>query len=315
MKIIAVIVTYNRLKLLKKCLQHVKDQTRKPDNIIVINNGSTDETGEWLSEQDVLTYTQENKGGAGGFSLGINKAFAHGADWIWLMDDDTIPQADALEQLLNVLNKLQDRRESIGFLSSTVLWTDGDIHEMNRVYALHDEAKKAKLAFPEEVEYPFVQFGTFVSMLLSAKAVKKVGLPIKEYFIWNDDVEYSKRVIAAGMAGLAVKDSIIVHETPSNHESNVFTDPPASLWKFRYGLRNELFTKRMHEGEIKFWISWTHRMFIMPFRIALRRKTHKWAFIKTVWQTSMNAVFFRPSIQIADEKEQTHARQYEKAEG
>lgn len=107
MKITAVIVTYNRLGLLKTCLKSVQEQSRKPDEIIVINNGSTDNTQEWLSAQNVTTYTKENNGGAGGFSYGIKTAYNNGTDWIWLMDDDVIPENDALQQLVNTLEDLR----------------------------------------------------------------------------------------------------------------------------------------------------------------------------------------------------------------
>jgi GT2 family glycosyltransferase len=297
MKIIAVIVTYNRLELLKKCVNAVKEQTRKPDSIIVINNGSTDGTGEWLAEQSVFTYTQKNEGGAGGFSSGINQAYSYGANWIWLMDDDTIPQVSALEELLLALNKLDPQHNKVGFLSSSVLWTDGNIHEMNRTYPLKDKKKLANLSLTSKAALPLIQFGTFVSMLLSSKAVEKVGLPIKEFFIWSDDVEYSKRIIDSGLAGAAVKSSIAIHETPVNHISNVFKDSHTHIWKYKYGLRNELYTKRYHIGELQFWITWVHRMFIMPFRIAVNRKNHRWPFIKVIWQTSLKAIYFRPHIE------------------
>ncbi len=300
MKVIAVIVTYNRLELLKKCLRAVHEQTRKPDHIIVINNGSTDDTKEWLSEQNVITYTQENSGGAGGFSYGVKMAYGHGADWIWLMDDDTITQNDALEQLLFGLNKLGGNQENVGFLSSSVFWTDGNLHELNRTYLLEDKKKIANFSFTNETDLPFIQWGTFVSMLLSAKAVEKVGLPIKDFFIWCDDAEYSKRIIGSGMPGFLVKDSAVTHETPNNHQSSVLQDPRSSIWKYNYGLRNELFTKRMHDGKLQFWVTWTHRMFIMPFRIIINRKTDRWPYIKLVWKTSLNALFFHPEIERVD---------------
>jgi GT2 family glycosyltransferase len=296
MKITAVIVTYNRLKFLQKCLQAVREQTRKPDTIIVVNNGSTDGTQQWLTEQPVITYNQANLGGAGGFSSGIDMAYSLGTDWIWLMDDDTIPHPDALQQLLTAFAKLEPHQSEVGFLCSVALWTDGSIHKMNRPRLQNDIRKAARFSFVSENNYPLVQFGTFVSMLLSSKAVEKVGLPIKEYFIWCDDVEYTKRIINSGMAGLAVKESLTLHETPTNHESNVFLDSESSIWKFKYGLRNELYTKRLHEGELNFWISWIHRMLIMPFRIAIRRKNHRWPFIKLIWNTSLKALFFRPAI-------------------
>lgn len=301
MKIIAVIVTYNRLELLKKCLQAVGGQSRKPDDIIVINNGSTDDTENWVATQPLITYNLANIGGAGGFSYGIRAAYRHGADWIWLMDDDTIPKNDALEQLVKKLEDLAPELDSVGFLSSSVLWTDGSIHEMNRTYKLDDKNKLSKLSLTGTFDMPLIQFGTFVSMLVSAKAVEKVGLPIKEFFIWSDDVEYSKRIIKNGLAGLAVTDSVANHETPINHISSVFKDTHLHLWKYRYGLRNEMFTKRLHDGELQFWITWIHRMFVLPLRIFINRKNHRWPFMKVVWATSIAAISFKPAIERVDE--------------
>ena len=297
MKITAVIVTYNRLGLLKTCLKSVQEQSRKPDEIIVINNGSTDNTQEWLSAQNVTTYTKENNGGAGGFSYGIKTAYNNGTDWIWLMDDDVIPENDALQQLVNTLEDLGEQQEKVGFLASKVLWTDHSVHEMNKTYPLENPVKLKKLAFPTGTKLPFVQFATFVSMLLSAKAVAKVGLPIKEYFIWCDDIEYSKRIIASSLAGLLADRSVVIHQSPTNNPSNVFYDPKSSIWKFNHGFRNEMYTKRLHEGELSFWSTWAHRMFLLPFRIAITRKADRWPFIKMVWKTTWKATFFKPVIE------------------
>lgn len=303
MKIVAVIVTYNRLSLLKKCLNSVIEQKRKPDEIIVINNGSTDETERWLFEQPVFLHTQQNSGGAGGFSTGLKLAYQHGADWIWLMDDDTIPNVDALEYMEQTLESLGPNQHKVGFLSSLVYWTDGNLHEMNRTYHLTDQSKLAKFTLPNQPDLPIIQFGTFVSMLISARVVEKLGLPIKEFFIWNDDVEYSKRIVNSGLAGLLVKKSVVMHETPINNMSSVFNDSHVHLWKYRYGLRNEMFTKRLHEGELRFWITWLHRMFILPIRILINRKDNRWAFNKVIWKTSLEAVFFRPEIEKANDQQ------------
>lgn len=88
MNIIAVVVTYNRMELLKRnirCLQ----QNKPISSIVIVNNGSTDGTTEWLAAQEGLTViNQTNVGGAGGFYTGIQYAYQAGADWIWCMDDD-----------------------------------------------------------------------------------------------------------------------------------------------------------------------------------------------------------------------------------
>ncbi|MCB9247374.1 MAG: glycosyltransferase [Ignavibacteriales bacterium] len=100
MKIAAVVVTYNRLGLLKECIDSLRGQTRKLDEIIVVNNDSKDGTKEWLEEQkDVTKIHQENLGGAGGFHNGMKAAYEKGYDWIWLMDDDCLPKLNALEYL------------------------------------------------------------------------------------------------------------------------------------------------------------------------------------------------------------------------
>ena len=65
MQVTAVIVTYNRLELLKECIAAVKAQTYKPSFILVVNNDSTDGTTEWLNQQsDLIVIHQPNKGGA-----------------------------------------------------------------------------------------------------------------------------------------------------------------------------------------------------------------------------------------------------------
>ena len=100
MKIIAVVVTYNRLELLKRSMDCLR-QNKPLSAIIVVNNGSTDGTKEWLDKQDDLTVIhQSNVGGSGGFYTGIEAAYAQNADWIWCMDDDVFPRADCLENLL-----------------------------------------------------------------------------------------------------------------------------------------------------------------------------------------------------------------------
>ena len=96
-KIAAVVVTYNRLALLQECITSLRNQTRKLDEIIVVNNSSTDGSFEWLNLQnDLAVITQENSGSAGGQHTGIKTAYEHGHDWIWCMDDDCIASKNAL---------------------------------------------------------------------------------------------------------------------------------------------------------------------------------------------------------------------------
>ena len=104
-KICAVVVTCNRLELLKKCIYCLRSQTVKPDEILLIDNGCTDGTTDWLATQANLTViSQENTGSSGGFYEGFKSAYEKGYDWIWAMDDDAFPEKSCLENLIKSEN-------------------------------------------------------------------------------------------------------------------------------------------------------------------------------------------------------------------
>ena len=102
-RIVAVVVTYNRLALLTGLIERLR-QVPECDEILVVDNASTDGTGEWLAAQsDVVGHTlPTNTGGAGGFHEGLRLAMERGADLAWLMDDDGKPEVATLGQLLGV---------------------------------------------------------------------------------------------------------------------------------------------------------------------------------------------------------------------
>ena len=132
MKVNCVIVTYNRLALLKECLAAIEKQTYPIHKVIVIDNCSTDGTEEYLKAYAVhpqfqVIRTEQNIGGAGGFSLGVKTSVLGGGDYTWMMDDDTIPSPKALEALMQTATQSND----IGFVCSKVLWTDNTLHPRN----------------------------------------------------------------------------------------------------------------------------------------------------------------------------------------
>ncbi|HEX8679505.1 MAG TPA: glycosyltransferase, partial [Chthoniobacterales bacterium] len=105
-RVCAVVVTYNRKALLDECLCALRAQSRTLDGILIVDNASTDGTAAMLEERghraDPRVHylrLEQNLGGAGGFHRAFADAYAAGFDWIWAMDDDTIVDQDALEQL------------------------------------------------------------------------------------------------------------------------------------------------------------------------------------------------------------------------
>ena len=106
--IVAVVVTYNRKELLMENINAILSQDLLVDNIVLIDNNSTDGTRELLMEKGILfnkriiyKRLEHNLGGAGGFYEGIKESMKLKPDWVWIMDDDTIPTINCLSELIN----------------------------------------------------------------------------------------------------------------------------------------------------------------------------------------------------------------------
>lgn len=254
-KIAAVVVTFNRLALLERCLAALLAQgPTKPELLIVVDNASTDGTDTWLrnwanasSDEPIhpgssataglkrhVHRMPQNLGGSGGFRFGIDEALRQGADWIWVMDDDSIAKSDCLHQLISA----GDAHPRAGFISSIVRWKDGSLCLSNATQA--DPTSWSEPLVLDGSAPPVVQIttGTFVGMLLRAEAVRSVGLPVAEFFIWYDDIEYSQR-LSRQWKGLAALRAEVVHMIPDNQPPNFSRVDQRSVWKYKYGIRNE----------------------------------------------------------------------------
>ena len=233
----AVIVTRDRLALLEQCLDALRAQSRRPDRILVVDNASSDGTAAFLeSQEDVATLRlEENVGGAGGFHHGLRAAHAGGADWAWLMDDDTIATPAALAELLRAPDALIGLGSPL-LLSSVALWTDGRLHPMNE-----PSFKRELDHFVASCERGLlpVRMATFVSLLVHRTAVDAFGLPLKHYFIWSDDIEYTARILKDAPRGWLVPESVVVHKTRQAH-----TAVTESGSRFYYHVRNSVYMLR-----------------------------------------------------------------------
>lgn len=184
----AVIVTYNRLEFLKECVHSVLNQTFSPDKVIIVNNGSTDGTAEYLNSLNnskIELIFQDNIGGAGGFNTGIGKAYELNYEWIWVMDDDVEPFNDCLEQLLKYADKSKCIHPLRTFKDTNEVFKWEHYFDYRTCMPiLHDNASL------RHKDYCFVNTACFEGMLIHRDVVKEIGLPKKEYFIAGDDTEY-----------------------------------------------------------------------------------------------------------------------------
>ena len=102
-RVAAVVVTYDRPRELQQVITALLGQTRVPDHIIVFDNGGSVRARSILQEHaDFLeiVHSENNLGGAGGFARGLALGLERRSDWVWLLDDDAIPEPGALAHLL-----------------------------------------------------------------------------------------------------------------------------------------------------------------------------------------------------------------------
>ena len=209
-KVCAVVVTFNRLALLQRCIEGLSAQTRPPDTILVVNNGSTDGTAEWLRDRaGLLTITQENLGGAGGFFAGMRHAYDAGFTWVWMMDDDLALPPEALEKLLE-----DARRGAVEVLNPLVVAdTDPEALAFGLSPAIQT-ATAARNAARDGLIAGLVN--PFNGLLVSRSAIERIGFVRAEMFISGDEIEYVSRALANGLS-VATSTRVVCHHPKARY--------------------------------------------------------------------------------------------------
>ncbi len=249
----AVVVTWNRRALLEQCLQALMAQTRACDRVLVVDNASDDGTAErlaaWGARITVLRLDR-NTGGAGGFSAGVRAAVEGGADRVWLMDDDVLPDPQALERLLAAEQALAARGVQAAFLCSTVRTPQGALTNVAEVDGRLNDLGYAAWGEHLDLGLMATRQATFVSLLASRDQVLAHGLPLAPMFIWGDDTEYTLR-LSRDRPGFVVGDSRAVHVRAAPGALSLANETePGRIRLHRLLTRNVILTKRRHEGRV-----------------------------------------------------------------
>ena len=292
-------MTYNRINLLKECLDALIKSDYHTD-ILIVNNNSSDGTKEYLDyihSLDVNTKFYvfnliENLGGAGGFNYGIREASKLDYDRIWIMDDDCIVQKNSLLELVKIDEHLKG---NFGFLSSKVLWTDGSICKTNV-----QRKKVARRVKDFNSECVNVDFASFVSLYVKRSDVLKVGLPIKEFVIWTDDLEWTRRLTYKKLykdakSGFLCNNSVVTHKCANNFGVSIVYDTKDRLDRYKYIYRNDVYCFR-REG-IRGYLFIIFRNLYHIFKVLLLSKSEKMRKAKIIIDSFMEGFKFEPEIE------------------
>lgn len=302
--IVAVVVTFNRKELLLQCIDHLRNQrisrglgtgeatpTASELAIMVIDNASTDGTEEALRslvEAGIIDYrnTGSNLGGAGGFNFGMRAAVEAGYDYCWVMDDDCLPSPEALQGLIDAHYGLQG---AYGFLSSVVRWTDGSICKMNvQRHPLTRDIEDFTLDLQP------CTLASFVSLFVPTAVIREVGLPIKDFFIWTDDWEFTRR-ISRRYDCFVVGGSVVTHASANNGAGTIVDDVPERLERYRLIYRNDVVLYRQ-EGILGYGFLVARALNHMG-RVILRSPDHKLEKLAIIAKSNLDGLSFHPAIE------------------
>lgn len=253
MKVAVLVVTYNRKRLLERCLNSLINQHQIPDIICVVDNNSKDGTDSLVQkyiqeykERIIYYKLNSNRGGAGGFCYGIESLHKY-EDWDWMivMDDDAAPAPEYIEKLIESSKKHPEVKAYIG--TEYVGYSNRIAYGGRRII---DKEKTMRAVLVPKENYKqsefYVDTVTFVGLMFHRNIVNKIGYPDSSFFIYYDDSEYCLRMRPY---------TRILHVTSAriNHREDFVKDVQMEgqqLWRRYYLYRNEVVIKKRY---IKKW--------------------------------------------------------------
>jgi GT2 family glycosyltransferase len=218
----SVTIAYNAAQSLPRQMDALLGQTHPLQEIVVVDNASTDGTRELLAEQYpqvTVLGMKENLGAAGAWAEGLSyAALERGYDWVWTFDQDSVPETNALGTLLAGLQESDGLAKEIGMvvpmavhrdtatLYPPMLWRDGFV----------------KLS-AEQMRQPiwFADVAITSGSLVLREVVQEVGVPRADFFMDISDVEYCLRIRLRGYRIAVISGAVMSHEIGNTRKVNL----------------------------------------------------------------------------------------------
>ena len=260
-------VTFNRKEYLEKLLNSFNNQTKKINSVLIVDNHSNDGTDDFLykngyinekvenklltNKKDKINYlyfrTKDNLGGAGGFNQAFKIVKKLDFDYIWVMDDDVLPEDDCLEKLLkyqteDTMITIPNRTKS-GYID--VITTNINLSNPFKVF-MKKKTSIVATDIEKGIEVVDICDMPFEGPLMNMQLIKKVGLPDPKYFLQFDDTDYATRALEYTNIKFVVnaileKQIILPIERDKNKLMN---------WKDYYAYRNDILYCRKYGKNI-----------------------------------------------------------------
>jgi GT2 family glycosyltransferase len=194
------------------CLRSLSKLDYQNYGIIVVDNGSTDDSVTEIKKafpSQRISETGSNLGFSGGCNFGIRDALSRDADYIWLLNNDTLVEPKALAHMVDIANS----GSGIGAIGSVIY----DMDKKDRIQVWGGgricrwTGRSRHCLGPCEVDYI-----TGASMLLARQALEDVGLLDESYFMYWEDADLCVRLRRSGYKLLVATKSHLYHRESSS---------------------------------------------------------------------------------------------------
>lgn len=241
--VLIVVVTYNRKEELKMCIFALRDQTFHNYDILVVNNGSSDGTTEWLnSQKGIIAIHQDNLGGAGGFYAGMKYMMDHKYNYLVMMDDDGIPDKDEIKSLINAYCEIIEQEGKDAIVNALVV--DKEDNRFTSFNWARGSGRSKEISKLKNIPY-FEDIHPFNGTLVPRTVIEKIGYIKREMFIWGDEKEYMARAIHYGIGLYTVTSAIHYHPKERGVLGNIIPFIP----KFKIVLKPKKFSHNFYRNE------------------------------------------------------------------
>jgi GT2 family glycosyltransferase len=217
----AVVVNWNNYDDTRACLESLQSLTPGVKRTVVVDNGSTDGSGDRIAEEfpDVeVCFTGENLGFGGGMNAGIDRATADDIEYLWLLNNDILfREKGVLSDLCSVL----DGKPGVAGVSPLIreypetddVWFWRGFIDWDSAYAAHDPPGAFEKETDRLVSNDYI---TCCAFLVRAPLVKRIGGPPTEYFLYYEDVDFCARLREEDYRLLTVTDTVVHHRVSAS---------------------------------------------------------------------------------------------------
>ena len=220
-KVFIILLNWNNWHETQECLKSLEKVDYDNFEIIIVDNGSQGEEHEKIESAHTIyniqytIYNKDNEGFAGGNNVGIKYALEHGADYVFLLNNDATVAPDFLAELV----KIGESDKSFGILGSRIYKYSSDdvVFDGGKInkWLTKGEHRKYQVS---SIKYQAVDYITGAAFFIKKEVIEKIGLMREEYFLYYEDVDWCIRARKEGYKCVLVPASHIWHKVSATNK-------------------------------------------------------------------------------------------------